>query len=74
MLYYDGRIKRIIQEIRHESDHNMYLYYINNDYRIIKERKKSLSHPEINVINIEEKISDIDNGESDEIDSSNDIE
>ena len=39
MLYYDGRIKRIIQEIRHESDHNMYLYYINNDYRIIKERK-----------------------------------
>ena len=74
MLYYDGRIKRIIQEIRHESDHNMYLYYINNDYRIIKERKKSLSHPEINVINIEEEISDIDNGESDEIDSSNDIE
>ena len=74
MLYYDGRIKRIIQEIRRESNHNMYLYYINNDYHIIKERKKSLSNPEINVINIEEEISDIDNGESDEIDTNNDIE
>lgn len=74
LIYYDGRIKKIIEKIRKESDHNMYLYYINNDYRIIKEKKKSLPNPQINVINIEEEISDIDNGEYDEMDSSNDIE
>ena len=74
LIYYDGRIKKIIEEIRKESDHNLYIYYINNDYRIIKEKKKSLPNSQINVINIEEEISDIDNGENYEMDSNNDIE